>query len=78
MNAAMSAVRIGVEHGFHKTMMLLSFNGFKHNVKVELSPVAAYLMVVVLFCNTHTCFNWSQTSTQFSCQPPTVDQYLAM
>jgi hypothetical protein len=31
MNAAMSAVRIGVEHGIEKTMMLWSFNGFKHN-----------------------------------------------
>jgi hypothetical protein len=62
INTAMSSVRISVEHGFAKTMMLWSFNGFKYNLKVGLSPVGGYFMVAVLLCNIHTCFNGNQTS----------------
>jgi hypothetical protein len=76
MNARMSGVRISVEHGFGKTMMLWSFNGFKNKLKVGLSPVAAYFMISVLLCNIHTCFNGSQISKQFDCEPPSIDVYL--
>jgi hypothetical protein len=78
VNAHMSGLRISVEHGFGKTMMLWSFNGFKNKLKVGLSPVAAYFMVAVLLSNIHTCFNGSQVSEQFNCEPPSVDVYLRL
>jgi hypothetical protein len=51
VNATMSSLRISVEHSFGKTMMLWSFNGFNGDLKVGLSPVAAYFVVAVLFSN---------------------------
>jgi hypothetical protein len=77
-NAIMSGHRISVEHAFGKTMMLWSFNGFKNDLKVGLSPVAAYFMVAVLFTNIHTCLHGSQTSKQFNCPPPSLETYLAL
>ena len=77
VNAHMSSLRISVEHGFGRLMMLWGYNGFKMGLKIGLSPVAAYFMVSVLFCNIHSCFHENQTSKKFHCPPPSVHSYLA-
>lgn len=76
VNAHMSSLRISVEHGFGKLMMLWGFNSYKMGLKIGLSPVAAYFMVSILLCNIHSCFNSNQTSEKFRCQPPTVHENL--
>ena len=73
----MSSLPISVEHGFGRLMMLWGYNGFKIGLKIGLSPVAAYLMVSVLFCNIHTCFHGNQTTKSLHCTPPTVNRDLA-
>ncbi|KAI5821044.1 hypothetical protein BZA77DRAFT_239215, partial [Pyronema omphalodes] len=75
-NRVMSTFRTSVEYGFGKVMMLWSFNGFKNNLKVGLSPVAAYFMVSVSPSNILTCFNGSQTSLQFNCEAFKIGVYL--
>jgi hypothetical protein len=77
VNTAMSAMRISVEHSFGKTMMLWSFNGFKGDLKVGLSPVGAYFVVAVLLSNIHSCVYGNQTSQQFNCAPPSLHDYLS-
>ncbi|KAI5803644.1 hypothetical protein EDC01DRAFT_594529, partial [Geopyxis carbonaria] len=76
MNSLMSSMRVSVEHGFAKVMTLWSFNGFKGDLRVGLSPVGAYFMIAVLFANIHTCFNGSQTGYTFNCAPPTLEEYI--
>lgn len=77
VNALMSSLRISVEHSFGKTMNLWSFNGFKNDLKIGLSPAAAYFIVSVLFSNIHTCIHGNQTSIRFNCQPPSLYDYLS-
>jgi len=77
VNSHMSSLRISVEHGFARLMMLWGYNGFKMGLKIGLSPVAAYFMISVLFCNIHSCFHGNQTSKKFHCSPPSVHSYLA-
>ncbi|RPA92523.1 hypothetical protein L873DRAFT_1709331, partial [Choiromyces venosus 120613-1] len=76
-NTHMSSLCISVEHGFTRLMMLYGYNGFKMSLKIGLSPVVAYFIVSVLFCNIHSCFHGNQTSKKFHCNPPSVHSYLA-
>ncbi|RPA89134.1 hypothetical protein L873DRAFT_1839327 [Choiromyces venosus 120613-1] len=76
-NTHMSSLHISVEYEFARLMMLCRYNGFKMVLKIGLSPVAAYFMVSVLFCNIHSCFHGNQTSKKFHCNPPSVHSYLA-
>jgi len=76
INAQMSALCVSVEHGFGRVMMQWSFNGIKHDLRIGISPVAVYFMVVVLFCNIHSCFHGNQTSDRYNCPPPLLDLYL--
>jgi hypothetical protein len=78
VNTQMSALRVSMEYEFGRTMMLWSFNGFKHDLKIGISPAAAYFMVAVLFCNIHSCFHGNQTSVQYDCPPPSVELYLSL
>jgi hypothetical protein len=77
-NRDMSALRISVEHGFGKVMNLWRFNAFSRDLKIGLSPVAAYFIVAVLLTNIHTSLRGSQTSVQFNMQPPPLDEYLRL
>lgn len=77
VNTHMASLRISVEHGFARLMMLWGYNGFKMGLKIGLSPVAAYFMVSALFCNIHSCFHGNQTSKKFHCSLPSVHNYLA-
>lgn len=76
VNKLMSRLRVSVEHSFGRTMMLWGFNGFKNDLKVGLSPIAAYFIVSVLLSNVHTCIYGNQTSIRFNCLPPSLEEYL--
>ena len=77
-NEQMSKYRIAVEHGFGKVVNLWSFIAFRNGLKIGLSPVAAYYSVAVLLTNIHTCFNSSQTNSQFDLPPPSLAMYLEL
>ena len=78
INAHMSGLRVSVEHGFGKTMNLWSFNGFKTNLKVGISPVAGYFLVAVLLSNIHSCVYRNQTCRLFHSEPPSLYDYLLL
>lgn len=78
INTIMSELRISVKHGFGKVMMLWGFNGFRQDLKIGLSPVAAYFMIDVFFSNIHTCIYQNQTSQRFNCMPPSIENYLSI
>jgi hypothetical protein len=59
-------------------MMLWSFNGFKQDLKIGLSPAAGYFAIAVFFSNIHTCINGSQISDQFDLDPPPLHTYLRL
>ena len=77
VNTHMPSLRISVQHGFARLMMLWGYNGFKMGLKIGLSPVATYFMVLVLFCNIHSCFHGNQTSKKFHWSSPSVHTYLS-
>jgi hypothetical protein len=74
----MSRIRVLIEHGFEKTMNLWAFNGFKTNLKSELSPVAGYFMIAVLLSNIHSCIYRNQTCRRFHHDPPSLHDYLQL
>lgn len=76
VNAFMSSFRVSVENSFGKVLTLWGFNGDKANLKIGLSPVAAYFTVSVLLANVHSCIYGNQTRQPFDCQPPTLKEYL--
>jgi hypothetical protein len=78
INAHISGMRVSVEHGFGKTMNLWSFNGFKTNLMIGLSPVAGYFLVAVLLSNIHSCVYCNQTCHLFHTNPPSLHDYLLL
>lgn len=75
-NQRMSNVRECVEWTFGKVSTLFAFVDFKKNLKINLQPVAEYYLVATFLTNCHTCFYGSQTSSFFSLEPPTIEEYL--
>ncbi|RPB26674.1 hypothetical protein L211DRAFT_856099 [Terfezia boudieri ATCC MYA-4762] len=77
-NAYMSSLRIAVEHSFSKISALWPFVTHSRALKIDHSPVGGYYMIAVLLTNIHTCLRGSQISTQFSCPPPSLAEYLSL
>ena len=75
-NRVISSVRIAVEWGFGKVSRYFAFTTYKHDLKINLQPIAEYYKLAVLFTNCHTCFNGSQASQYFNCGTPTINEYL--
>ncbi|KAK7481138.1 hypothetical protein BaRGS_00027571 [Batillaria attramentaria] len=76
-NKDMSSVRQCVEWGFGKVTTLFAFVDFRKNLKLFLQPIGKYYILAHLLANCHTCLNGSQTSTYFSLDPPSLEQYLS-
>lgn len=76
-NKAMSAVRQSVEWSFDKIITNFAFLDFRKNMKILLQPVGKYYVMGALFTNCHTCLYSSQTSQYFSCDPPSLENYLS-
>jgi hypothetical protein len=74
-NAAMSSVRIEVEHGFAVVLRLWPFLRCWWKHAVFSSPVGRYYRVGVLLTNAHTCMHGSQVSNYFNCAPPSLEEY---
>jgi nuclease HARBI1 len=76
-NAAMSGLRVAVEHGFGRVTSLWAYTDLKKSQKTLLVPTASYYYAMVLFTNLRTCMNGgNQISEQFDMAPPSVDEYL--
>lgn len=72
-----SGLRVSVEHGFGKVMMLWGYGGFKMGLKIGISSVAACFMASILLCNMHSCLNGNQTNKTFGCILPSIEMHLA-
>lgn len=75
-NKDMSSVRECVEWQFGKITTLFAFLDFKKNLKLWLQPVGRYYLIGGLLTNLHTSLYGSQTSSYFSVDPPSPEQYL--
>lgn len=76
-NKMMSKLRIEVEYGFAIYQNLWTWNGFHLGLKLGQGAVVCYA-VFVLLANAWTCMRGNQTSTQFSCMPLKLDNYLTL
>jgi hypothetical protein len=77
-NLQFSSLRESVEWGFGKQYMLWPFIDWEKVQKVQLSPTELDYFVAAFFTNCHTCAYGSLTSSYFDCNPPTLEEYLAM
>ncbi|CAG7733807.1 unnamed protein product [Allacma fusca] len=75
-NTDMSALRVSVEYGFGKIIQLFAFLDFKKNQKLLMQDIKKQYIVGGILANCHTCLNGSQVSRYFSCNPPTLEEYL--
>ena len=75
-NKSMSSVRVAVEWGFGKILMLWPMLDFTNYQKLFSSPLSVQYHVATLLTNIHTCYNGSQTSSFFEFEPPTPQEYL--
>ena len=76
-NLVMSGERIVVEWGFGRVVNYWALNSFKNQLKLGLSPVAAYYMVATLLSNILLCIRGhSQISEKYGLCPPSVEEYL--
>lgn len=71
-NTAMSRMRVCVEWGFGKVVNMFGFCGYKNELKLGLSPGAAYYFVACFLTNCHTCFYGFVTGEVFDCSPPDI------
>eukprot|EP00854_Cymbomonas_tetramitiformis_P009971 gene9971-11807_t len=78
LNKFMSSVREAVEWSFGKVLQYYAYLDFKKNMKLLLQPVSQYYKAGVLLSNMHTCLYGSTSSRYFDCDPPTLEEYLAM
>ncbi|KAF7972906.1 hypothetical protein HWV62_16632 [Athelia sp. TMB] len=75
-NAAMSAVRIEVEHGFGIVSSLWPFLNAGWKMQLYSSPVGRYYRVGVLLANCINCMHPNQVAQYFDCLPPELVEYL--
>lgn len=78
VNKEMSKLRVSVEWGFAKIIALFPFLDFKKNLKIYKQEVGNYFKVAAILTNCHTCLYGSQVSQYFECDPPELDEYLAI
>ena len=76
-NSDMSTLRISVEYGFGKLISLFAYLDFQKNQKLFLQPLKQQYFVAAILTNIHTCMHGSQVSKYFSCDPPTLEEYLS-
>ena len=73
----MSGERIVVEWGFGTVVNYWALNLFKNQLKLGLSPVAAYYMEATLLSNILLCIRGhSQISEKYGLYPPSVEKCL--
>ena len=75
-NKAMSEVRVTVEWIFGDIINYFKFLDFKKNLKIELSAVGKMYIVCALLHNVRCCLYRNNTSKQFDCEPPRIEDYL--
>lgn len=76
-NSAMSKVRIKVEHAFGIVLQSWPFLCCWWKHAVYSSPCGLYFCVATILTNLQGCLHGNQVASQFQCDPPTVDKYLA-
>lgn len=74
-NAYMAKQRMAVEWGFGKVTQYFEFTNLRKNLKIGLSPTAAYYFTSVLLMNCHTCYSGSKTGRSFDCAAPDIFFY---
>lgn len=74
----MAKLRIEVKYGFAIHQNLWTWNGFHLGLKLGQRVVVYYAVLVFLATNAWTCMRGNQTSTQFSCIPPDLKNYLTL
>ncbi|KAE9389122.1 hypothetical protein BT96DRAFT_960100 [Gymnopus androsaceus JB14] len=77
-NAAMSKVRIEVEHGCADVVQSWPFRDTWWKLQVYSSPVGQYYCVGVLLSNCCNCIRPNQTALTLDCYPPTLEEYLQL
>lgn len=74
-NSYMAKQRMAVEWGFGKVTQYFEFTNLRKNLKIGLSPAAAYYFTSVLLMNCHTCYFGSKTGKSFDCSAPDILSY---
>jgi len=74
-NSSMSTVRAAVEWVFGDISTYFALLDFKKNLKIGLSPVGKLYSISALLRNALTCLNGNTTSTFFTLDPPTMEEY---
>jgi len=77
-NTNMAAVRVSVEKGYKEIKQVFSCLDYKRKLKVREGPLGLMYRCAVFLWNVRVCFYGSQTASFFSCEPPTVEAYLAL
>jgi len=77
-NTNMAAVRVSVEWGYKEVKQVFTSLDYKRKLKVREGPVGLMYRCAVFLWNVRVCFYGSQTASFFSCEPPTVEAYLAL
>ena len=76
-NQIMSTLRITVEYGFQRIIILFAFLDFKKHLKLYLQPIGKYYVVGALLSNLHGILNvQTETSIYFDVEMPLIDDYL--
>ena len=75
-NKEMSAVRVAVEWIFGDIINYFKFLDFKKNLKLELSAIGKMYTVCAILHNARCCLYGNNTSKQFDCEPPRLDEYI--
>ena len=75
-NRIVYVIRVAVEWSFNKFLQL--WNKFfvdTRNLRLHLMPLGRLTRVGVILLNAYVCLNGSQTSSYFSCLPPSLSEY---
>lgn len=74
-NTAMGGIRISIEHGFGIIVQEWPFVNAHWKSKILGTPCGLFYWVAVLLSNAHACIEPNQTSVQYSCPPPSLEEY---
>lgn len=79
-NKGMSSVREAVEWAYKDLKQIWSSQDYKRMLRVRKSPIALLYKAAALLWNVRVCLHHGsgQTSSYFSCPPPSLSRYLIM
>ena len=75
-NAAMSSLRVSIEHSFKDLKKLFAKLAFSPTLQVAKGQIGIEALIATFFLNCRVCVHGTQTMSRFHVLPPTFEQYL--